>query len=105
PTLFRSRFCPQAIDSPCGQPAQTPALRTSIAGRRRMRLLWSKTMPAAPRPMPAPALLADIGGTHARFALAGPGAGQALLDGSLRTYPVDRFETLAAAAGHYLEQV
>src|SRR5690606_26814736 len=58
-----------------------------------------------PRPMPAPALLADIGGTHARFALAGPGAGQALLDGSLRTYPVDRFETLAAAAGHYLEQV
>ena len=52
--------------------------------------------------MPAPALLADIGGTHARFAMAGPGDGQGLLDGSLRTYPVDRFDTLAAAANHYL---
>src|SRR5690606_34665644 len=66
-----------------------------------MRLLWSKAMPAAPRPMPAPALLADIGGTHARFALAGPG----LLEGTLRSYPVERFDTLAAAAQHYLEEV
>src|SRR5690606_37748104 len=70
-----------------------------------MRLLWSGAMPAAPRPMPAPALLADIGGTHARFALAGPGATRALLDDSLRTYPVERFDTLAASVRHYLDEV
>ena len=48
-------------------------------------------------------LLADIGGTNARFALADPRAGMPLLDDSIRGYPVDRFESLAAAAGHYLE--
>jgi len=55
--------------------------------------------------MPAPALLADIGGTHARFALAGPDPTRALLDGSLRSYPVERFDTLAAAARQYLDEV
>lgn len=55
--------------------------------------------------MPAPALLADIGGTHARFALAGTDAPQTLLDGSLRSYPVERFDTLATAARHYLDEV
>ena len=59
-------------------------------------------MPATPRPTPSPALLADIGGTHARFALAGPGPDQPLLDGSLRTCQVDQFGSLAEAAGHYL---
>ena len=55
--------------------------------------------------MPAPALLADIGGTQARFALTGPGATPTLLDGSLRSYPVERFDTLAAAARQYLDEV
>ena len=55
--------------------------------------------------MSAPALLADIGGTHARFALAGTDAARGLLDGSLRSYPVERFDTLAAAARHYLDEV
>lgn len=59
-------------------------------------------MPAAPRPTPSPALLADIGGTHARFALAGPGPGQPLQEGSLRTCQVDAFDSLAEAASHYL---
>src|SRR5690606_40887458 len=98
-------FSQKAIVSPCGQSAKTRTQRTSIAGRRRMRLLCSKPMPAAPRPMPAPALLADIGGTQARFALTGPGATPTLLDGSLRSYPVERFDTLAAAARQYLDEV
>ena len=55
--------------------------------------------------MPSPGLLADIGGTHARFALAGPGPAQPLLADSVRTYQVDAFDSLAAAAGHYLAEV
>jgi len=48
-------------------------------------------------------LLADIGGTNARFALAEPGAGMPLVDESIQAFPVDRFESLAEAADHYLE--
>src|SRR3546814_800441 len=70
-----------------------------------MRLLSSEAMPAAPRPAPPPALLADIGGTHARFALAGADAAQPLLADSVRTFLVDDFDSLAAAAGHYLRDV
>jgi glucokinase len=49
------------------------------------------------------ALLADIGGTHARFALADPAAERPLLDDSLGMVPVDRFPSFADAARHYLE--
>lgn len=51
----------------------------------------------------AHALLADIGGTHARFALAAPAADRPLLDESIDMYPVDRFPSFADAARHYLE--
>lgn len=50
-------------------------------------------------------LLADIGGTNARFALAEPRAGMPLVLGSVQGFPVDRFESLAAAAAHFLEAV
>src|SRR3546814_3299477 len=69
-----------------------------------MRLLSSEAMPAAPRPAPPPALLADIGGTHARFALAGADAAQPLLADSVRTFLVDDFDSLASAAAHYLRE-
>ncbi len=49
-------------------------------------------------------LLADIGGTNARFALADADAGSPLLLDSVRTYPVAEFPSLADAAKHYLEQ-
>ena len=49
------------------------------------------------------ALLADIGGTHARFALADPAAERPLLDDSIGMFPVDRFPSFADAARHYLE--
>jgi glucokinase len=51
----------------------------------------------------APVLLADIGGTHARFALADPGATRPLLGDTAVAYPVERFPSLADAARHYLE--
>jgi glucokinase len=56
------------------------------------------THPSSPR-----VLLADIGGTNARFALADPGAPMPLLADSIRTFAVTDFGSLAAAAGHYLE--
>ena len=49
-------------------------------------------------------LLADIGGTNARFALAEPGAGRPLLEDSIQRFPVDAFGSLAEAARHYLAQ-
>lgn len=48
-------------------------------------------------------LLADIGGTHARFALADPSAARPMLDDSVEAFPVDRFPSFADAARHYLE--
>ena len=48
-------------------------------------------------------LLADIGGTHARFALADPGAGMPLLEDSIRGFPVDAFGSLAEAGRRYLD--
>lgn len=51
----------------------------------------------------APVLLADIGGTHARFALADPAAPRPLLEHTVAAFPVDRFPSLAEAARHYLD--
>ena len=51
------------------------------------------------------ALLADIGGTHARFALADAGAAAPLREDSVRQYEVAAFASLDAAAAHYLEHV
>ena len=48
-------------------------------------------------------LLADIGGTNARFALADPAAPMPLLGDDAATYPVDEFPSLADAARHYLD--
>ena len=50
-------------------------------------------------------LIADIGGTNARFALADPHATVPLLDDSVREFAVAEFPSLADAARHYLEQV
>jgi glucokinase len=47
-------------------------------------------------------LLGDIGGTHARFALADPAATRPLLDDSIVAFPVERFPSLAEAARRYL---
>ena len=49
-------------------------------------------------------LLADIGGTNARFALADPAAPMPLLPDSVRQFAVADFPSLADAARHYLEQ-
>jgi glucokinase len=49
-------------------------------------------------------LLADIGGTNARFALAEPAAPMPLLSASIRGYAVDAFGSLAEAAQHYLDE-
>lgn len=51
-----------------------------------------------------PALLADIGGTNARFALADAGARMPLLHDSVRKYPVAGFPSLADAARQYLQE-
>jgi glucokinase len=50
-------------------------------------------------------LLADVGGTNVRFALADPAATMPLLDASIRPYAVADFPSLAAAAAHYLESI
>jgi glucokinase len=49
-------------------------------------------------------LLADIGGTNARFALADASASVPLLDDSVEEYSVSEFPSLADAARHYLQQ-
>jgi glucokinase len=51
------------------------------------------------------ALLADIGGTNARFALADTALAAPLLGHSVRSFEVAGFASLAAAARHYLELV
>lgn len=50
-------------------------------------------------------LLADIGGTNARFALADTEAEMPLLDTSIRDYRVDAFDSLADAAQRYLDDL
>lgn len=50
-----------------------------------------------------PTLLADVGGTNARFALADGGAAAPLLEDSIRRYAVADFGSLAEAARHYLQ--
>ena len=54
--------------------------------------------------MSATLLIADIGGTNARFALADPHAATPLLDDSVREFAVADFPSLADAARHYLDQ-
>jgi len=54
--------------------------------------------------MAATILVADIGGTNARFALADAQAALPLLDESVREFAVADFPSLADAARHYLEQ-
>ena len=49
-------------------------------------------------------LLADIGGTNARFALAEAGADAPLLEDSVRKYPVTAYPSLADAAKKYLQE-
>lgn len=48
------------------------------------------------------ALLADVGGTNVRFALADPSVTMPLLDETIRHYAVADFASLADAARHYL---
>jgi glucokinase len=55
--------------------------------------------------MSGPLLIADIGGTNARFALADPHAAVPLLEESVREFAVAEFPSLAETARHYLEQV
>ena len=50
-------------------------------------------------------LIADIGGTNARFALADARAATPLLDDSVREFAVADFPSLADAASHYLGQI
>lgn len=59
---------------------------------------------AAVRARP-PTLLADIGGTNARFALADASATMPLLRESVRKYAVAEFPSLADAARRYLEDI
>ncbi|MFO7339682.1 MAG: glucokinase [Lysobacteraceae bacterium] len=55
--------------------------------------------------MATPFLIADIGGTNARFGLADPQAEVPLLEGSVHEFAVAQFPSLADAARHYLAQV
>jgi glucokinase len=59
-------------------------------------------MPDLIHPSPPPVLLADIGGTHVRFALSSPAASIPLLADSIGTFDVADFPSLADAAAHYL---
>lgn len=49
-------------------------------------------------------LLADVGGTNARFALADAAADRPLLEDSVHKYPVTAFPSLADAARQYLQE-
>jgi len=63
------------------------------------RFLENSCMSQAPR-----VLLADIGGTNARFALADTGEASPLLVDSMQGFAVADFQSLADAAQHYLQQ-
>jgi glucokinase len=52
-----------------------------------------------------PVLVADIGGTNARFALADTSLDAPLLKDSIREYAVAEFPSLGDAARHHLEQI
>lgn len=52
---------------------------------------------------PRSVLLADIGGTHARFALSDGSAQPRMRDDSIQTYAVTEFPSLSSAALHYIE--
>ncbi|MEN5427588.1 glucokinase [Stenotrophomonas pennii] len=52
-----------------------------------------------------PILVADIGGTNARFALADTAHDTPLLEDSIREFPVVDFPSLGDAARHYLQEV
>ncbi len=52
-----------------------------------------------------PVLVADIGGTNARFALADTSLDAPLLKESIREYAVAEFPSLGDAARHHLEQI
>ena len=52
---------------------------------------------------PTALLVADIGGTHARFALAAPGDGVRPVLGSIREFEVAQFRSLPDAITNYLE--
>lgn len=52
-------------------------------------------------PTAAQVLLADVGGTHVRFALADPARAQPLLDDTIRAYCVDDFAAFTDAARAY----
>jgi glucokinase len=58
---------------------------------------------SVPEPQAADALLADIGGTNARFALARQDPATPLLMESVREFAVAEFPSLADAARHYLD--
>lgn len=49
-------------------------------------------------------LIADIGGTNARFALADINQAMPLLEDTVQTYPVEQFPSLGDAAKHYLQE-
>src|SRR5882724_1755887 len=53
----------------------------------------------------ASTLVADLGGTNVRFALAHTASARPLIDASIRHYAVTGFTSLADAALHYLAQV
>jgi glucokinase len=56
-------------------------------------------------PSAAPALVADIGGTNVRFALAWPDSERRPVLGSVREFAALRFGSLGQAASHYLAQI
>ncbi len=55
-------------------------------------------------PQRCPILVADIGGTNARFALADPGARVPLLQDSIKRYAVRDFPSLEVTAAEYLRE-
>ena len=56
-------------------------------------------------PSAAPVLVADIGGTHARFALVDPAAKEPLVGGSARRYRGAEFASFAEAVRRYLGEI
>ena len=51
------------------------------------------------------ALIADVGGTNVRFALARPGSDDILIPDSIAQFSVASFDSLAAAAEHYVRDL
>src|SRR4249919_800015 len=93
------RLSPNECGPTAGAFDRRPPLRTGRRHAHRPQAYCTRGW----RQVSGLALLADVGGTNVRFALADPAASAPLSADSIQTYAVADYRSLADAARHYLD--